>query len=317
MENIEKNIDREVVVTGASTSRCGYDGIMQSTPRYLEDRSLAEKIILVENAFYHWHLRLLENKNRFPQVELFTNLLWDTFFNLGQKSFTNFPESMREYEQGIVSLFKPEELYGPDLANILLANQPWFQQYEKKEFSKLPVNLTYKSLNLKYNQELLDLIQAKMPIVYHIAMDNLNIHGNERSTFSPLQILLATIAKLPVEKQKSIILSTQRRMSLPTSFEQIKTIIPAKEGYWRDRNGNKLIPPEKWRFAKYKFDRLDKSWISPIPQEIKTENKVKERTKDYDNIVIHYGEKKDRTSDEKYWPISNYKRLWKIIYPAN
>ena len=88
--------------------------------------------------------------------------------------------------------------------------------------------MNYKPLNIQHNQELLELLEAKTPIVYHIATDNIKVFGNEWASFPPLQSLLATIAKLPIERQKNIILSTHRPMSIPRTYEDVKIVIPAK-----------------------------------------------------------------------------------------
>ena len=125
-------------------------------------------------------------------------------------------------------LFRTEEQYRHDLADILLANQPGFQQYEKPELGKIPTTLTYKPLNIQHDQKLLELLEAKTPIIYHIAMDDINIHGNAWASFPPLQSLFATIARLSIERQKDIVLSTHEPMSISRTRESVKTIIPAK-----------------------------------------------------------------------------------------
>lgn len=310
MENFhsweEKSIDREVVVAGADTSCVWYDGIIQSTPRYLNERAIAEKIIKNQSRIYN------NDRIKEPEFELYTTAEWNSFFNIIQDEFTIFPKSNRDYDQEIISMFKPEDLYWADLANILLANQPWFQQYEKKEFSKIPSKLYFKDLHLTHNQELLELLNAKRPILYHIATDHTKPFANEWATFPPLQTLLATLAKLPVDRQRDIILSTQRPINIPKSYEEIKTVIPGKPWYWQEKR-----VPAQWLFAKFKADTIDKKWIDPIPEKIETTNKVKSWSNDHDNIIIHYGSEDQRSESNKDDQINKYKNQGRIIYPAN
>ena len=62
---------------------------------------------------------------------------------------------------------------------------------------------------------------------------------------------------------------------------------------------------------------MEKKWINPVPERSKIEEKVKETTKNYDNIIIHYGPASERT-DENNRQIDLYKRFGQTtIYPAN
>ena len=62
---------------------------------------------------------------------------------------------------------------------------------------------------------------------------------------------------------------------------------------------------------------MEKKWIDPVLEKIETKNVVKERTKNYDNIIIHYGPASERT-DDKNDKIALYKRSGNTtIYPAN
>lgn len=308
----EKTIDREVVVSGATTDFVWYDAIIQSTPEFYNNGVVYWKMVLKEKSVRS-NLEKLNRNNIEPQIDMYTDNSWDTYFIIWQKKFTNFPDANRYYQQAVIWLFKPKDLYWPDLANILLANQPWFQQYEKKEFSKISPTLRYKDLHIQHNQELLDLLQSNTPVVYHIATTN---HGqpfaNEWATFQPLQTLLATIAKLSIDRQRDILLSTQRPMRIPKSYEEIKTVIPGKPWYWQE----KKIPAEGF-LARFKQDKIDKKWIDPIPEKIETKNKVKSWSNDHDNIIIHYGSEDQRSESTKDSEINTYKNQGRKIYAAN
>ena len=79
----EKTIDREVVVTGATTSRVGHAGTIRSTPKCFKDNDFVPHSKM-RHASDNWtqHLCNIVSTDILPQIELWTNLLGDSFFFL-------------------------------------------------------------------------------------------------------------------------------------------------------------------------------------------------------------------------------------------